>query len=88
MLDEQLTAIGRDLLLHVPRQPKSANLPLFIYATEAQDFKNIDNRLTAALDTLTDYCRQNSLNANPATIEICAFHLNNQQANYKLYQLE
>ena len=48
MLDEQLTAIGRDLLLHVPRQSESENLPLFIYATEAQDFKNIDNRLTAA----------------------------------------
>ena len=41
-------------------------------------------RLSKALETLTQYYHQNSLNANPTKTQVCAFHLNNHEANYKL----
>merc|ERR1712121_98109 len=50
----------------------------------AQDFKTIEERLSKALVSLTEYYHQNSLNANPAKTQVCAFHLNNHQAEYKL----
>ncbi|GFS23591.1 RNA-directed DNA polymerase from mobile element jockey-like protein [Elysia marginata] len=42
------------------------------------------SRLTDALSTLTNNYTENSLNANPSKTQVCAFHLNNHQANTKL----
>ena len=41
-------------------------------------------RLNEALKKLTLYYTTNSLNANPTKTQVCAFHLNNHQANRKL----
>ena len=71
-------------------QPVFENIRRFIYAddlclaTQAQNFKTIEKRLSKALETLTEYYHQNSLNANPTKTQVCAFHLNNHEANYKL----
>ncbi|GFS03638.1 RNA-directed DNA polymerase from mobile element jockey-like protein [Elysia marginata] len=35
-------------------------------------------------DSLSNYYTENSLNANPSKTQVCAFHLNNHQANTKL----
>ena len=62
----------------------------FIYAddlclaTQAQDFKTIEERLSKALEKMTEYYHQNSLNANPSKTQVCAFHLNNHKAEFKL----
>ncbi|GFS23252.1 RNA-directed DNA polymerase from mobile element jockey-like protein [Elysia marginata] len=42
------------------------------------------SRLTDALSSLSNYYTENSLNANPSKAQVCAFHLNNHQANTKL----
>ena len=53
-------------------QPEFEAIRRFIYAddlclaTQAGDFSTIEVRLSKALNTLTDYYAQNSLNANPA----------------------
>ena len=71
-------------------QPKFENMRHFIYAddlclaTQTQDFKTAEKRLTRALASWTEYYHLNSLNANPAKTQVCAFHLNNRQADYKL----
>ena len=44
----------------------------------------IESRLTYALQVLTEYYTRNSLNANPSETQVCAFHLNNHQANTQL----
>ena len=44
----------------------------------------IERRLSQALRTLTEYYKANSLNANPGKTQVCAFHLNNHQADRKL----
>ena len=68
-------------------QPEFDEARRFIYAddlciaTQSNDFKTIEERLNAALDTLTIYYKLNSLNANPTKTQVCAFHLNNHQAN-------
>ena len=52
-------------------------------ATQSTSFTTIESRLTDALHVLTEYynINRNSLNANT---QVCAFHLNNHQANTKL----
>ena len=71
-------------------QPEFEAIRRFIYAddlclaTQGLDFKIIEKRLSEALNTLTEYYRQNSLNANPGKTQVCAFHLNNHEANKKL----
>ena len=71
-------------------QPEFQDIRRFIYAddlclaTQARDFKTIEEGLSKALVSLTEYYHQNSLNANPAKTQVCAFHLNNHQAEYKL----
>ena len=71
-------------------QPEFENIRRFIYAddlclaTQSKNFQTIERRLTDALKSLTDYYTKNSLNANPAKTQVCAFHLNNHQANTKL----
>ena len=71
-------------------QPEFEDIRRFIYAddlclaSQAQDFKTIEKRLSKALESLTEYYHKNSLNANPAKTQVCAFHLNNHQADYKL----
>ena len=71
-------------------QPEFKDICRFIYAddlclaTQSNSFKAIERRLTKALKTLTDYYYENSLNATPAKTQVCAFHLNNHQADYKL----
>ena len=71
-------------------QPEFDQARRFIYAddlciaTQSKDFKTIEERLNAALETLTAYYKVNSLNANPTKTQVCAFHLNNHQANRKL----
>ena len=71
-------------------QPEFDGIRRFIYAddlclaTQANNFEAIERRLTQALSILTDYYKENSLNANPAKTQVCAFHLNNHQADRKL----
>ena len=71
-------------------QPEFEHIRRFIYAddlclaTKSTSFETIENRMTEALKTLTDYYLKNSLNANPGKTQVCAFHLNNHQANTKL----
>ena len=71
-------------------QPEFENTRRFIYAddlclaTQSPDFQTIEERLTASLCSLTEYYKQNTLNANPGKTQVCAFHLRNHQANKKL----
>ena len=71
-------------------QPEFDGIRRFIYAgdlclaAQARDFVTIERRLSDALNTLTEYYRHNSLNANPGKTQVCAFHLNNHQADRKL----
>ena len=71
-------------------QPEFENIRRFIYAddlclaTQSHEFKTIEDRLSTSLKTLTQYYEENSLNANPGKTQVCAFHLNNQQAARKL----
>ena len=71
-------------------QPEFENIRRFIYAddlclaTQSESFRTIERRLSKALESLTEYYQKNSLNANPAKTQVCAFHLNNHQADYKL----
>ena len=70
--------------------PEFKDIRRFIYAddlclaAQAEDFKTVEQMLTKALESLSEYYQQNSLNANPTKTQVCAFHLNNHQANYKL----
>ena len=71
-------------------QPEFTQTHRFIYAddfclaTQSTSFTTIEPRLTDALQVLTEYFTKNSLNANPSKTQVCAFHLNNHQANAKL----
>ena len=71
-------------------QPEFDNIRRFIYAddlciaTQARTFETIERRLSAALEHLTEYYKQNSLNANPGKTQVSVFHLNNHQARRKL----
>ena len=71
-------------------QSEFADIRRFIYAddlclaTQSTSFKTIERRLTDALEMLTEYYTKNSLNANPGKTQVCAFHLNNHQAQTKL----
>ena len=71
-------------------QPEFTHTRRFIYAddlclaTQSTSFKTIETRLTDALQILADYYTKNSLNANPSKTQVCAFHLNNHQAETKL----
>ncbi|GFR94661.1 hypothetical protein ElyMa_006255300 [Elysia marginata] len=71
-------------------QPEFDLTRRFIYAddlclaTQSTSFNAIETRLTDALSSLSNYYTENSLNANPSKTQVCAFHLNNHQANTKL----
>ena len=71
-------------------QPEFDAIRRFIYAddlclaTQAGDFETIERRLSQALKKLTSYYNENSLNANPGKTQVCAFHLNNHEAQRKL----
>ncbi|GFS03382.1 retrovirus-related Pol polyprotein from type-1 retrotransposable element R1 [Elysia marginata] len=71
-------------------QPEFDRTRRFIYAddlclaTQSTSFNAIETRLTDAMSSLTNYYTENSLNANPSKTQVCAFHLNNHQANTKL----
>ena len=62
-------------------QPQFENIHRFIYAddlciaTQSKSFEIIENRLTDALEILSDYYKQWFLNANPGKTQVCAFHL-------------
>ncbi|GFR57534.1 RNA-directed DNA polymerase from mobile element jockey [Elysia marginata] len=70
-------------------QPEFDLTRRFIYAdnlclaTQSTSFNVIETRVTDALSSLSNYYTENSLNANPSKAQVCAFHLNNQQANTK-----
>ena len=71
-------------------QPQFKNIRRFIYAddlciaTQSKSFLAIERRLTNALKSLSDYYKRWFLNANPGKTQVCAFHLNNHQAQRKL----
>ncbi|GFR94956.1 LINE-1 retrotransposable element ORF2 protein [Elysia marginata] len=71
-------------------QPEFDRTRRFIYAddlclaAQSTSFNAIETRLTDALSSLTNYYTENSLNANPSKTQVCAFRLNNHQANTKL----
>jgi len=70
--------------------PQFNNIRRFIYAddlgltTQHKSFEVIERRLTAALNSLSVYYKNNFLNANPSKTQVCAFHLNNHQAKRQL----
>ncbi len=51
----------------------------FIYAgdlclaAQAEDFRTVEKILTKALESLSEYYEQNSLNTNPSKTQVCAF---------------
>lgn len=71
-------------------QPQFHNIRRFIYAddlciaTQSKSFPTIERRLTNALQSLSDYYKKSFLNANPGKTQVCAFHLNNHQAQREL----
>ena len=71
-------------------QPQYDGIRRFIYAddlclaSQAINFETIERRLSNALSILTEYYKENSLYANPGKTQVCAFRLNNHQANRKL----
>ncbi len=71
-------------------QPEYPNIRRFIYAddlciaTQSNSFSDIEGRLSNALNTLSTYYKKWHLNANPNKTQVCAFHLNNREANRKL----
>ncbi|KAK3889698.1 hypothetical protein Pcinc_006264 [Petrolisthes cinctipes] len=71
-------------------QPEFTDIKRFIYAddlrlaTQSRSFETIEIELSDALEHLTEYNKRNCLNANPGKTHMCAFHLNNHQANRKL----
>ena len=70
--------------------PQLQDTRRFIYAddlciaTQSRSFKTIEERLTRALSSLSDYYKKWHLKANPTKTQVCSFHLNNHQANRKL----
>ena len=71
-------------------QPQFNNIRRFIYAddlclaTQSKSFNVIEQRLTSALRSLSSYYKKWYLNANPGKTQVCAFHLNNNQAQKTL----
>ena len=71
-------------------QPEFHNVRCFIYAddlciaTQADTFEVIEERLTSALQQLSLYYTENSLNANPGKTQSYAFHLKNYLAKKEL----
>ena len=71
-------------------QPIFNNIRRFIYAddlclaTQAKSFSVIQERLSGALEALSEYYKKWSLNANPGKTQVCSFHLNNKQAKTEL----
>ena len=71
-------------------QPEYQNTQRSIYAddlciaTQSNSFTVIEERLSQALNILSTYYKKWHLNANPSKTQVCAFHLNNHQANRKL----
>ncbi len=71
-------------------QPEYPNIRMFIYAddlciaTQSNSFSDIVGRLSNALNTLSTYYKKWHLNANPNITQVCAFHLNNREANRRL----
>ena len=51
---------------------------------QAQTFGQLENKLTKALQDLTNYYSTNHLRANPAKTQTCVFHLSNKEAKCKL----
>ena len=72
-------------------QPKSVGTRRFINADDlavaAQDdeFSDVEERLSNALDDLTPYYKENHLRANQSKTQVCAFHLRNRKAKRQLY---
>ena len=71
-------------------QPEFDNIRRFIYAddlciaTQAKNFRVLEERLNKALEELSEYYKKWFLNANPGKTQVCAFHLNNHLANKTL----
>ncbi|PZC71961.1 hypothetical protein B5X24_HaOG212107 [Helicoverpa armigera] len=71
-------------------QPQPPNTTSFIYAddlalaAQAKSFEVVETYLSAALEDLDIYYRENALKPNPAKTQSCAYHLRNRMANRKL----
>ena len=71
-------------------QPITADTNSFLYAdnlaitTQAQSFGQLENKLTEALQNMTNYYSKNHLRANPAKTQACVFHLSSKEAKRKL----
>ncbi len=71
-------------------QPRYQNINRYTHAdnlciaTQSNSFNIIEERLSDALTTLSEYYKKWYLNANPSKTQVCAFHLNNHQASRKL----
>ncbi|KAK3893287.1 hypothetical protein Pcinc_002843 [Petrolisthes cinctipes] len=69
-------------------QPEFTDIKRFIYAddlcfaTQSRSFETIEIDLSDALEHLTEYYKRN-WKRNPEKTQVCAFHLNNHQANRK-----
>ena len=65
-------------------QPIHPDTRSFIYASQGNDFNNIEASLTSALSTMTTYYDTNQLRTNPSKTRVCAFHLRNREAKREL----
>ena len=71
-------------------QPAHTDTRSFIYAddlciaSQGNDFDDIEESLTSALNTMTTYYDTNQLRANPSKTQVCAFHLMNREAKREL----
>ena len=54
------------------------------YATQAKQFKEIEETLTTDMDLLTEYCGLWRLNPSQSKTESSCFHLDNRQSHYSL----
>ena len=52
--------------------------------TQARTFGQLENKLTKALQNMTNYYKTNHLRAIPAKTQTCVFHLSNKEAKRKL----
>ena len=65
---------------HIPRGCTTNYIPGdFCLIGQYPSFTEIDEAIEDALEEITQYCRSNSLRANPDKTQVTAFHLRNKE---------
>ena len=71
-------------------QPVHDETKSFIYAdnkcitAQFPTFSQVENNIEEVMDELTEYCKHNSLRANPDKTQVTAFHLRNRETKRSL----